>query len=58
MFDDDSRFERNTNRASFTCRTAENKLRTTHVTFRSCFQALNSYLTTLIEIAVYIFNFG
>ena len=36
MFDDDRRFERNTNRASFTCRATENKLRTTHVTFRSC----------------------
>ena len=36
MFDDDSRFERNTNRASFTYRATDNKLRTTHVTFRSC----------------------
>ena len=53
MFDDDSRFERNTNRASFTCRATENKLRTTHVTFRSCLLALNSHPTTLIEIAVY-----
>ena len=31
-------------------------LRTTHVTFRSSLQALNSYLATLIEIAVYISN--
>ena len=36
MFDDDSRFERNTNHARFTCRATENKLRTIHVTFRSC----------------------
>ena len=40
MFDHDSRFERNMNRASFTCRATENKLRTTHVTFRSCLEAL------------------
>ena len=43
----------NTNRASFTCRVTENKLRTTHVTFRPCLKALNSYPTTLIEIDIY-----
>ena len=53
MFDDDSRFEPNTNRASYSCPTTENKLRTTHVTFWSCLEALNSYPTTLIEIAAY-----
>ena len=56
MFDDDSRFECNTDRASFTCRATENKLRTTHVTFRSCLKALNSHPTTLIEIAEYIWR--